>query len=102
MDLLSDWGAFLDTALYTDAVTHFLGGVGTVLAPVEIIHDGKVLGTQKVHMLSERVAYKITAATKNIAYYEKDLLRFLSHTNLKSIQWVNLNHHNIEFRTLTK
>ncbi|MDF7823095.1 GxxExxY protein [Pontiellaceae bacterium B12227] len=100
--LLGDWGAFLDTTLYTDAVTHFLGGPERILTPVEVISGGNVLGTQNVRMLSEGTAFKITATTKNINYYKKDLLRFLSHTNLKSVQWINLNHHNIEFRTLSK
>ncbi|VGO18776.1 GxxExxY protein [Pontiella sulfatireligans] len=102
LDLLGEWGAFLDTALYTDAVAHFLGGSDRILSPVEVIHRGKVLGVQRVHMLSKGTAYKITAATKNINIYKKDLLRFLAHTHLKSVQWINLNHHNIEFRTLKK
>ncbi len=101
LDLLYDWGTFLDSSLYTDAVTHFLGGSEHILTPTEIIQDGHILGTQNVRMLSEGIAFKITAATKNINYYKKDLLRFLSHTHLKSVQWINLNHHTIEFRTLT-
>ncbi len=100
LDLLDDWGAFLDCTLYTEAVTFFLGGPENVLTPVDIIHEGTVLGAQKIHLLTPGMAFKITAATKNINYYRKDLLRFLSHTNLKSVQWINLNHHNIEFRTL--
>lgn len=102
LELLHDWGAFLDSSLYTEALTHFFGGAEAVVAPVEILLGSKVVGYQKVHMLGTGTAFKITAATKNINYYRKDMLRFLSHTNLESIQWINLNHHNIEFRTLRK
>jgi GxxExxY protein len=102
IELLRDWGAFLDTSLNTEAATHFLGGSEKIITPIEIIHDGTVLGTQNMRMLNSRTAFKITAATKNIKYYHKDLVRFLSHTNLHSLQWINLNHHKIEFRTLRK
>jgi GxxExxY protein len=101
-EILLDWGAFLDTELYTDAITHFLGGSEKVIHTVEVVCGENVMGNQKVHLLNKETAFKITAATKNINFYKKDLLRFLSHTRLKSIQWINLNHHNIEFRTLTK
>ena len=37
LDLLDDWGAFLDCSLYTEAATHFLGGSENVLKPIEII-----------------------------------------------------------------
>lgn len=100
VELLRDWGAFLDCTLYTEAVSHFLGGSENIITPVEIIHEGIVLGRQNVHMLGTGTAFKITAATKNINYYHKDLVRFLSHTNLNALQWINLNHHKIEFRTL--
>lgn len=102
LDLLGDWGAFLDCSLYTEAATHFPGGSENVLTPIEIIQDDHILGTQNIRILSEGTAFKITAATKNINYYQKDLLRFLSHTRLKSLQWINLNHHKVEFRTLFK
>jgi GxxExxY protein len=102
LELLLDWGAFLDSSLYTEALTHFLGGEEAVIAPAEILFGNKVVGHQKVHLLDAETAFKITAATKNINYYKKDLLRFLAHTNLESIQWINLNHHNIEFCTLKK
>ncbi|WP_372797534.1 GxxExxY protein [Pontiella sp.] len=101
-ELLHDWGAFLDVSLYIEAVTHHVGGSNQVITPIAVKHGNSILGYQNVRLLDAQTAFKITAATKNIQYYKKDLLRFLSHTDLKELQWVNLNHHTIEFRTLSK
>lgn len=101
-ELLTDWGAFLDTSLYIDAITHHFGSSDRVVSPIEISSNGISLGYQNVRLLDEETAFKLTASTKNISYYKRDFFSFLSHTNLKTIQWINLNHHSIEFRTLSK
>ena len=43
---------------------------------------------------------KITAITKGVANYEKHLHRFIQLTNLDAIQWINLNHKIIVFKTI--
>jgi GxxExxY protein len=36
MSLITDWGAGLETALYEEAVTHFIGGETNVVLPVKV------------------------------------------------------------------
>ena len=100
--MLAEWGAYLDPLLYRDALTHFLGGEAQVVREVGVESDGTSIGKQKMHMLSDDVAFSVTASThhpKSVFEHQK---RFLSHTRLRAIQWVNLNHARIELRTIER
>jgi GxxExxY protein len=44
LDLLSDWGAFLELPLYTEALVHFLGGELNVVKMVPMARNGLSLG----------------------------------------------------------
>jgi hypothetical protein len=44
----------------------------------------------------------VTAVTKQMKYLEKQLRRLLALTELHALQWINLDHSNIHFITLTK
>ncbi len=101
IELLSDWGAFLEVALYREAITFFLGGQERVCRPVEILSGTQVLGTQTLHLLTPDTAFVLSAVTSAPQNYESHLARFLGHTRLRHLQWINLNHHDIEFVTLT-
>jgi len=102
ISLLSEWGAFLDIQLYYDAISHFRGGEEQVIKRIEIVKDSRVLGTQRVHLLNHEVAFKVSAATKTKSFYEQHLRRFLNHTSLKAIQWINFEHNKIVFSTISK
>jgi GxxExxY protein len=102
IELLDDWGGFLDIQLLYDAICHFRDGEEQVIQPIEVHHNGCSLGTQRAHLLSPTVAFKISAVTKDVVGYEKHLRRLLAHTTLTSIQWVNLDHHTVRFVTLSK
>lgn len=99
-DLTRDWGVFLETSLYASAVTHLLGGETTVLAKIPMTRDGHMLGTQPVHLLTPDVAFRITALKDNLEYYDSHLCRFLRHTELRAIQWVNLCNHVVQWVTI--
>ncbi|MCK4563362.1 MAG: GxxExxY protein [Verrucomicrobia bacterium] len=99
-NLVKEWGAFLDSNLFTEAVTHFFGGEDHVVSPIPIIEEDRTLGFQKVRLLNPETSFTISATTKNIDYYRSHIKRFLDHTPLKAVQWVNLNQHKIEFRTV--
>lgn len=60
-ELLSAWGAFLDSHLYEEALTHFLGGEATVLQRVPLTRAGFPLGTQLVTLLTEAIGFRVTA-----------------------------------------
>ena len=99
---LAEWGAFLDPLLYRDALTHFLGGEERLVRQVPIHSQGEVIGSQEMRLLTNEVAFSVTAATHHPSAIFDHQQRFLAHTPLKAIQWINLNHHKIEIRTITR
>lgn len=98
-EVLADWGAFLDPLLYRDALSYFLK-----VTPREInVHsNGESIGSQSMHMLTDDIAFSVTASTHRPESVLDHQRRFLDHTSLRAIQWINLNHHQIELRTITK
>jgi hypothetical protein len=101
-ELLDDWGAFLDPLLYRDCLTYFLGGEEKVCREVPVNCDGTVVGTQKMHLVTDDIAFSVTASThrpENVLEHQR---RFLRHTSLRMLHWINLNHKCIELRTITK
>jgi hypothetical protein len=101
-DPLADWGAFLEVPLYQEALTHFLGGEEHVVQRVALARDGLALGTQRMHVHGPGVAFVITAYTSERASHELNLRKLLALTPLTALQWVNLDHANIQFTTLIK
>ena len=99
-DLMCDWGAFLEVGLYQEALIHFLGGASNVEHRVGLSRNGLDLGSQRMLVHSPGVAFRLTAVTEDQQYVESHIRRLLALTNLKAIQWVNLNHAQIEFTTL--
>ena len=100
--LLNAWGGFMNLELYYQATEQLLADSLPVVRPIPVYSDGRLVGTQKAHMLSERSAYKITALTKNTDSYRRELKRFLTHTELKYVHWVNLNNHEVVFETVAR
>jgi GxxExxY protein len=100
LDLLQDWGAFLEAGLYQEALIHFLGGVSNVERRVSLHRGGLDLGGQRMVIHAPGVAFRITAFTESQSYIESQLRRLLALTDLKAIQWINLNHSKIEFTTI--
>ncbi len=102
LDLLTDWGAFFDTDIYLDAICHFLGGKGAVIRDTSIHSDNTVIGRQTIPHLSDTEAFCLTSVSKNIPTYESHLIRFLKHTKLEAIHWINLNRSKVGFSSLNK
>lgn len=102
LELLADWGAYLEVALYREAIIHFFGGAARMCRGVEVFDGGAAIGTQPVCLLNEDVAFACTAITRAWEEMREHQRRFLSHTRLRAVQWINLNHANIEFTTITR
>lgn len=98
--LLADWGAFLDFNLYQDALVHFAGGEGRVARRLTLARDGINLAAQRFLVHSPAVAFRVTAMTEASQAQESNLRRLLALTDLKAIQWINLNHSVVQFVTL--
>ena len=88
--LLHDWGTGLDRWLYIEAVTHFLGGPEVVRQSVATLWNGIVVGSQAINLVSPQVGFEISCLRRDLELYEKHLRRFLSHTTLARILWVNI------------
>jgi hypothetical protein len=101
-NLLEDWGAYLELTLYREAVLHFLGGEEELASPVELRDGGRVMGRQRMHLLSPTTALYLSAASKHPAGHEKHLRRLLHHTPLHAIQWINLAGRNATLKTLSR
>lgn len=102
LDLLQDWGAFLDFALYQEALVYFLGGASNVERQINLRRAGLDLGRQRMFAHAPDTAFRITAYTESQSFVESHLRRLLALTDLQAIQWINLNHAQIEFTTVTK
>jgi len=102
VDLLNDWGTFLDTDLYKEAISHFFGGEAAVISPIEIRCNGMLLGTQKAPLISEKESFCISSVKNKKEAYQKHLQRFLNHTSLGYLHWINIDNSHIQFRTLSK
>ncbi|HDL63836.1 MAG TPA: GxxExxY protein [Proteobacteria bacterium] len=99
ISLISDWGMFLDIALYREAIEFFRGGEQAFTAEVEIINKGTVLGTQKVNLLNPELAVHLSSV-KSIRSYKDQLQLFLVNTSLKAMQWINLKGQQLTMRTI--
>ena len=97
---VEEWGAFLDPLLYRDALTHFLGGIAQVVRDVPVYSQGEKIGCQEMRLITDDIAFAVTTATHHPGPLLEHQRRFLSHTQLKAIQWINLHHHKITFRTI--
>jgi len=101
MTLLQDWGACLELNIYRDGMVHFLGGADKVIKTIPICSQSRIIGRQKVHIFADDFAFLITALRKGQDAMREHQSRFLSHTELRGIAWINLNGQTAEFRTVS-
>jgi GxxExxY protein len=100
LEILNDWGAFLNTALYKEAICHFFGGQDQITRPIQIKSDHTELGSQKIPLLSPAETFCISSLKSNIPAYQKHLQKFLNHTDLSTLYWINLNGTEIRFSSI--
>ncbi len=100
---LRDWGAGLDTALYEDAAAHFFGGPTLIHGETEIVVDSRVIGKMPIAIAGPRTAFKVTALEpQDLAAHEQHIRRFLNHTSLSALQWINIHRTEITFQSLRR
>ncbi len=97
-DLIRTLGAFLDLDLYAEALAWSC--VNPIPARIPLTRDGLALGMQEVRLIAPGVAFQLTAHTENLDRIESHLRRFLRHTSLRALQWLNFNHATITLTTL--
>lgn len=99
---LTDWGSCLDPNLYRDVITHFLGGEEKVVHEIELRSKYGSLGMQKVHHLTNDIAFSVTSSVHRPDIVLEHHTRFLRHTSLHAIQWINLNRQRITLHTILR
>lgn len=97
---LADWGGGLAPVLYRDAISHFLGGDEKVVGDVAVVSPHGNIGTQKIHQLAHDIAYSVTASVHHPEAIEEHQRRFLQHTQLRAIQWVNVSRQTVRLQTI--
>ena len=96
-----DWGSALDLGLYEEAATHFCGRNAEPLTEIEIHAHDRRLGVQKIRLADPSTALKITALDADSQpEFESHARRFLAHTSLRAIQWINITRPVVQFKTL--
>ncbi len=101
-ELFREWGAFLDTALYEDALKHFCGGEEFCVRRIPVVRDGFELGTHRLAFHSDKVPFVVTSFTADLNTHEQHLHRLLKHTGLAGLQWLNFNHRVLQLKTVTQ
>ena len=71
-----------------------------VAAEKMIVAGDQSLGFDEVCLLGDDTVLAFTALTDGQPRIRDHWQRFLGHTRLACLQWINLNHHDIEFTTL--
>ncbi len=102
VELLEDWGTFLDISLYREALLHLLDGPEAGIIPVAIQLSGRTVGFQKMCLLTSEIAWHLSAIKISLQAHETHIRRLMNHTRLKSILWINLNKNLVTLRTLQK
>ncbi|MBW3597688.1 MAG: GxxExxY protein [Planctomycetes bacterium] len=98
---LRDWGAGLDLALYEQAVIHFFGGKEKAIGLVEVVSRGRRIGFQEVLSTGANAAVQITALPSSGRLgFEDHTRRFLRHTSLTAVQWINITRTEVTFKTI--
>lgn len=98
-DLISDWGTRLNPTLYTEALHSLLPEAQE--EKIEILSDNRPVGTKLVHLAQQGIAFKLTTSKKPNPL-EIQFQKFINHTNLKAMLWINLNKDHVTFSTLKK
>lgn len=98
--LFNDWGLFLDTTLYKEALCHLIGNGTDLLGPVSVTTGETVLGRQNIPFISPRESFCVSSVTENPGSYREHLLRFLRHTDLRYLHWINLCRSDVYFTSL--
>jgi len=102
IELLQEWGGFLEVALYEEAIAHFFGGAARVWTPMPLRRGDVDLGLQPIARHHPEVAFRLTALTDDTSNMEAHLRRLLALMPVRAMQWINLNHFTAQFTTLEK
>ncbi len=100
---LRDVGVGLDVHLYEAAVSHLLGGEHAVLREIDIFAGQHKLGRQTVRLAAPNWAFKVTTIKEtDVPIFQDHARRFLNHTALHGLHWINVTRELVTFTTIGK
>lgn len=102
LELLADWGGYLEFEHYQDALIDFFGGKSQVEHRLPLRRASVSLGTQRFLCHASKVAFRLTAFTAGLDNAEAQLRRLLALSDLHAIQWINLNRSDVRMATLLR
>ena len=102
LELLADWGGYLEFEHYQDALIHFLGGESQVVHRLPLHRSSVSLGTQRFLCHTPKIAFRMSAFTAGLDTAETQLRRLLVLTDLHAIQWINLNRSDVRMATILR
>jgi hypothetical protein len=79
-----------------------LGGWDRVRRKTEVLAGGEVIGRETVLLTGAETMFRVTAFPREVGKMEDHLRRFLRHTRLEAIQWVNINRQRLTFHTIRR
>jgi GxxExxY protein len=101
ISFLRDLGVGLDLSLYDEAAAYFCSPNGTLDRQAIRNERGRVVGSQELRIVAPEMALQFSAFSPEYTQqFEVHLKRFLSHTSLKAIQWINLARPQVLFKTI--
>lgn len=99
---IEDIGLFLDASLYNQFLVHHFGGEEHALERRPMHLEGRFLGRQTFQICAPDEAFRITTLSTQLKAQHLSLQKLLSLSDLKAIQWINLNRHQVEFTTIRR
>ncbi|MEO1525402.1 MAG: GxxExxY protein [Planctomycetota bacterium] len=99
-ELLDDWGLFLSAELYLEAIV-FLNRIGAqVPSRVAVYDDGVHVGWHEGGFISNQTMVSVTALVRGQDEMKQQLRKLVRNTSLESVQWLNLDHHQVTLQTV--
>ena len=100
-EMLRDLGAGLDIALYEEATLCLMNGNDDVSCSVPIISAGQQVGLHSLPFAAPDAPFQFSAMrAEDRPRYATHLSRFLAHTNLPNLHWINVTRDLVSFITI--
>ncbi len=99
--LLHDWGTHLSGHLYNEALVYHFGGEAHCVQRMELQSGPLELGTHRVQLYADAHAFVVTSLSRDQEAFRQHVDTLLTHTELKCIQWINLNRSRVEITTVS-
>jgi len=97
--LLNDLGGFLETNIYTEALSALTKSQEVRLV---VVRDGLELGSHPLRLLDRQIGFHVSSHTQCVLQQRTHLERLFATLPLKALHWINFNHEQVNLSTLKK